>query len=206
MRSSRISKRSFGPTTPFFHSLSLDSPSTMEELYRRADKYSTLEDNIRAASYTVMITAQSGKPTTKGQPEPKGSKNQKRSRDQSERKREPPHFTPLNISYDKLLPFIWDHPDFKWPTPIQYDPTQRNQSLRCDYHRDHGHETNQCRSLKFMVEKLIKIGHRRRYIRETVRVTEAAPAVKRIAVGLELLPKPRPTINYTLGGLTDDQY
>ena len=60
-------RRSFGSTTPFFHSLSLDPFATMEELYRRADKYSTLEDNIRAASQTVMITAQSDKPTTKGQ-------------------------------------------------------------------------------------------------------------------------------------------
>ena len=59
-------RRSFGSTTPFFHSLSLDPPTTMEELYRRADKYSTLEDNIRAASQTMMITAQRGKPTTKG--------------------------------------------------------------------------------------------------------------------------------------------
>ena len=40
-------RSSFGPTTLFFHSLSLDPPGTMEELYRRADKYSTLEDNIR---------------------------------------------------------------------------------------------------------------------------------------------------------------
>ena len=50
-------RRSFGPTTPFFQSLSLDLPVTMEELYRRADKFSTLEDNIRAASQTIMITA-----------------------------------------------------------------------------------------------------------------------------------------------------
>ena len=51
-------RRSFGPSTPFFHSLSLDSPITMEELYRRADKYSKLEDNIHAAAQTVMITTQ----------------------------------------------------------------------------------------------------------------------------------------------------
>ena len=50
-------RRSFGPTTPFFQSLSLDPPATMEKLYRQADKFSTLEDNIRAASQTVMITA-----------------------------------------------------------------------------------------------------------------------------------------------------
>ena len=68
-------QRSYGPTTPFFHSLSLDPPATMEELYRRADKYSMLENNIRAASQTVMITAQSSKSATKGQFEQKGSQS-----------------------------------------------------------------------------------------------------------------------------------
>ena len=112
----------------------------------------------------------------------------------------------MNISYDKLLPLIRDHLDFKWPTPIQSDPAQRNQSLRCDYHKDHGHETNRCRSLKFMVEKLIRAGHLRRYIRETVRIAEAAPMVERRAVGVELHLELRPTINYILGGPIDDRY
>ena len=85
-------RRSFGPTTPFFQSLSLDPPLIMEELYRRADICSTLEDNIRAASQTVMITAQNTKPAKKGEPEQKRNqtKDQKRSQEQSERKREPP--------------------------------------------------------------------------------------------------------------------
>ena len=150
-------RRSFRLTTPFFQSLSLDPPATMEELYRRADKYSTLEDNIRVASQTVMITAQSDKPTTKSQPEQKASqgKSQKRSQEQPENKRDPPQFTPLNISYDRLLPLIRDHPEFKWPPPMLANPDQRNRSLRCDYHRDHGHETNQCQGLKFMIKRLI---------------------------------------------------
>ena len=42
-------------------SLSLDSLATMEELYRRADRYSMLEDNIHAVTQTVMITNQSTK-------------------------------------------------------------------------------------------------------------------------------------------------
>ena len=101
-------RRSFGPTTPFFQSLSLDLPLTMEELYRRADRYSTLEDNIRAASQTLMITTQNNKSIKKGQPEQKGSqtKDQKCSREQSERKREPPQFTPLNIPYNRLSPLF----------------------------------------------------------------------------------------------------
>ena len=85
-------RRSFGSTTPFFQSLSLNPPITMEQLYRRADKYSILEDNIRATSQTVMIIAQSGKDATKSQPKQKGSqsKGQKRPPEQSEKKRDPP--------------------------------------------------------------------------------------------------------------------
>ena len=141
----------------------------MEELYRRADRYSTLEDNIRATTQTVMITNQ---PTEKDKSTGKKLSNKgqngdgKRPRDQSQKRREPSQFTLLNISYERLLPLIHDLPDFKWPTPIQTDPAQRNKSLRCDYHRDHGHETNRCRSLKFLVEKLIKAGHLRRYLKE----------------------------------------
>ena len=52
-------RRSFGPSTSFFHSLSLDPSGTMEELYRWADRYSTLEDNIRSATQIVMITSKS---------------------------------------------------------------------------------------------------------------------------------------------------
>ena len=72
-------RRSFGPTTPFFQSLSLDPPATMKELYRRVDKFSTMEHNIRAASQTIMITAQSGKPTAKGMSKQKTAKAKARS-------------------------------------------------------------------------------------------------------------------------------
>ena len=141
-------QRSFGPTTPFFQSLSLDPPATMEELYRRADKFSTLEDNIWVASQTVMITTKSNKLTAKGPSEPKSSQNkgQKRPDGQAEKRKEPPppQFTPHNIAYDWFLPFIRDLLDFKRSPPMRAGPNQRNRSLRCDYHRDHGHETNHC--------------------------------------------------------------
>ena len=180
----------------------------MEELYRRADKYSTLEDNIRATSQTVMITAQNSKEATKGPPEQKWSqnKNQKRSQEQADKKRDLPQFTLLNIPYDRLLPLIRDHPDFKWPSPMRATPDQRNRSLRCDYHRDHNHETNRYQSLKFLVEKFIWTGHLKRYIQEPTRGTETAPAADKAIVGAEHPSEPRPTINFILGGPTNDQY
>ena len=68
---------------------------TMEELYRWAYRYSTLEDNIRATTQTLMITNQLAeknrlvgkKPSTfkEGQ-----SRDRKRPRDQSHKRRELP--------------------------------------------------------------------------------------------------------------------
>ena len=76
-------RRSFAPTTPFFQSLSLDLPAMMEELYRRADRYLMLEDNIRVVTQTVMITSKpAGSSNLEGKktPEPREGqgKNQKR--------------------------------------------------------------------------------------------------------------------------------
>ena len=74
-------KRSFMPSTPFFHSLSLDPPTTMKELYRQADRYSTLEDNIRVATQTVMLISKlfgSIKPKGKKLPEPREGQGKNR--------------------------------------------------------------------------------------------------------------------------------
>ena len=85
-------------------------------------------------------------------------------------------------------------------------PDQRNRSLRCEYHRDHGHETNHCQSLKFLVEKLIRAGHLRRYIREPTRRVAVTPTADRVVVDIEHASGPRPAINFILGGPADSQY
>ena len=56
------------------------------------------------------------------------------------------------------------------------------------------------------MERLIKADYLRRYVRETTSGAKAAPVVERITTSAELPPKPRPTINYILGGPIDDQY
>ena len=153
-----------------------------------------------------MKTTHSGKPATKGSSEQKNGQNkgQKCPVGQPKKRKEP--FTPLNIAYGRLLPLIRDLPDFKWPPPMRAAPDQRNRSLRCDYHRDHGHETNHYQILKFLMEKLIRDGHLRRYIREPTRGVEFAPTADRVVVNIEHASGSRPAINFILGGPTDCQY
>ena len=45
----QIFKRSIGSSTPFFESLAKKSSATMNDLFRRADKYSMLEDDVWVA-------------------------------------------------------------------------------------------------------------------------------------------------------------
>ena len=130
-----------------------------------------LENNIHAATQTIMITSQpieGNKSFGKKSSESKEgqSRDQKRSPNQSQKKRELPQLNSLNVSYERLFPIIHDFLEFKWPAPILTDSSQRNKSLQCNYHRYHGYETKNCRSQKFLVEKLIKARHFKRYIKE----------------------------------------
>ena len=51
----QIFKRSICPSTPFFESLAKKPPSTMDDLFRRANKYSMLEDDVRVATQQILV-------------------------------------------------------------------------------------------------------------------------------------------------------
>ncbi|XP_028071286.1 uncharacterized protein LOC114273694 [Camellia sinensis] len=52
------------------------------------------------------------------------------------------------------------------------DPARRNQKLRCTYHQDRGHMTQNCRALKQHLEDLVAAGHLRDYIDQDKEVAE----------------------------------
>ena len=56
------------------------------------------------------------------------------------------------------------------------------------------------------MERLIKVGHLRRYVQETVRGAETAPVGERIEASAQIPLEPWPTINYILGDLVNNKY
>ncbi|RVW96523.1 hypothetical protein CK203_029647 [Vitis vinifera] len=84
------------------------------------------------------------------------------------------------------------------------DPTKRDRNRKCVYHKEHGHTTEQCKSLHYLVEKLIKVGHLKQYVhsrvksRETSQNSATASPIAFVA--------PRFMINYIHGGLLDEEY
>lgn len=57
----QIFKRSICPWTPFFEFLAKKPPTTMDDLFQRANKYSMLEYDVQAATQQVLITGQAAK-------------------------------------------------------------------------------------------------------------------------------------------------
>ena len=59
---------------------------------------------------------------------------------------------------------IKDDPSLKWPKKMKGDPNKRNRNKYCRFHRDHGHDTDECFDLKQQIENLIRQGKLRNFL------------------------------------------
>ncbi|KAL6330563.1 hypothetical protein AAG906_040494 [Vitis piasezkii] len=138
----------------------------MDNLFRRANKYSMLEDNVRTATQQVLVTSQ-----------PVRNDSAKSSKTTSQR---------------------------RWPETIKTDPTKRDWSRKCAYHKEHDHTTKQCKSLHYLVEKLIRVGHLKQYICSKWR--RARTNQDPDAQTLTASTTPRAMINYIHGEPVNEEY
>ena len=99
---------------------------------------------------------------------------------------------------------IQDLSDFRCPRPIRTDPSKRDHSNKCAYHKEHGHTTERCRSLHYLVERLIKAGHLMQYLCSEARVRDTPQnhdsETSRTPIG------PKAVINYIHRGPLDKEY
>ena len=200
----QIFKRSICPGTPFFKSLAKKPPTTMDDLFRRASKYSMLEDDVRAATQQILVAGQTYRTGAE-----RSSKLLDRSRPSERRQGEPsrpelPPLTPLSISYEKLLPMIQDLSGFRWPGPLRTDPAKRDHCQKCAYHKEHGHTMKTCRSLQYLVERPIKVGHLKQYLCSDARGRDTPR--NRDSGSLRTPISPKAIINYIHGGPLDEEY
>ena len=74
------------------------------------------------------------------------------------------NYTPLNAPLDQVLMQIKDDPSLKWPKKMKGDPNKRNKNKYCRFHKDHGHDTNECYDLKQQIKNLIRQGKLRYFV------------------------------------------
>ncbi|RVW48332.1 hypothetical protein CK203_069636 [Vitis vinifera] len=199
----QIFKRSICPGTPFFESLAKKPPTTMDDLFRRANKYSMLEDDVRAATQQVLVAGRASRDDADRHAKPPDRpKPVDRRKDGPSRPDRPP-ITPLSVSYEKLLPMIQGLSDFRWPRPLETDLHERpQQEMRLpqrpwSYNRDMSVPP-------VSVERLIKAGHLKQYLRSDTGGRDASQHHNSGAPRAPVAPKA--VINYINGGPSDEEY
>ena len=99
---------------------------------------------------------------------------------------------------------IRDLSDFRWLEPIKTNQVKRDRSKKCAYHKDHAYTIEQCRSLLYLVERLIRAGHLKQYIHIVGGQKEMAWDLAVQAPTTSTAP--RVVINYIHRGHIDEKY
>ena len=132
----------------------------MAELVHSAQNFMNAEDGIIAKKRkrSKRIEANPNRHSEQGSRPKKGRTEERKDRDNkkpgsSTRNQQ---YTPLNMPLEQVLMQIKDDPSLKWPEKMKGNPNKRNRNKYCRFHRDHGHDTNECFDLKQQIENLIR--------------------------------------------------
>ena len=75
------------------------------------------------------------------------------------------NFTLLNTPLSEILMQVRSEGHLrKAPPPLRTPPEKRDKRKYCDYHCDHGHNTDECQQLRLAIEDLIQMGHLEKYV------------------------------------------
>ena len=168
------------PDTHFWDKLQKDECKSLVEFYRCADKIIRLE--------TTREAIQVGKPTPAEKINDNGKKQKNRDRRPSPKKtnkkpKAPDQRVPQPLSgkFTNYTDLVSSRKDifmvaerkgvFKRPDPLCGDHSKRNQNKYCWFHKDVGHTTEECITLKDEIEKFIH----RRYLQDYINNKRARP-------------------------------
>ena len=84
------------------------------------------------------------------------------------------------------------------------DSAKRDRNIKCAYHKEHEHTTEQCRSLHYLVEKLVRVERLRQYVHSEGKngVTSQSPTTTTPVASTA----PRVVINYIHDGPINEEY
>ncbi|XP_050290483.1 uncharacterized protein LOC126728741 [Quercus robur] len=149
-------------------SLAKNPPKTMAEMLLKAQKCMNAEDALAAIKDVGKLGDKAKKEDDR-----RGQKRERldRRNNDGNRKRDDKgpqtvRFTPLVMPVDKILTQIKDEHNLKWPRPLHSSPNVRDKNKYCQFHKDHDHNTEDCRDLKEQIEELIRKGKLQKYVKK----------------------------------------
>ena len=71
---------------------------------------------------------------------------------------------PFNAPIAQVVMEIKNEKFVKWSGRIKTNPFRRNKNKYCEFHKDHGYNTEDCFQLKEQIADLMKRGYLRKYV------------------------------------------
>ena len=136
----------------FIHKLYEKESQSMAELVYSAQNFMNAEDAIIAKKRKRSKRIE-GNPSHHSEQGPRPKKGWTEERKDRDNKKPGPsawnqQYTPLNVPLKQVLMQIKDDPSLKWPEKMKGNPNKRNRNKYYRFHRDHGHDTDECFDLK----------------------------------------------------------
>ncbi|XP_077249060.1 uncharacterized protein LOC143888478 [Tasmannia lanceolata] len=141
-------------------SIAKKTPSILADLIARAEKYITAEETLAALNLNLSGQNDEKRKVRDEDKNGLGSalklRHDKREprRERSPLRREE-EYAPLNTRREQILIAIQGEKFLTWPQNLWTPGDKRNKSKYCWFHKDHGHDTDECRHLKEEIENLI---------------------------------------------------
>ncbi|XP_065049754.1 uncharacterized protein LOC135679701 [Musa acuminata AAA Group] len=145
----------------FFWSLVERPPTTVPEMLQRGNQFVVAE--------AWMVEKRERPPRVR--PEPARGQQPVASRRRPNRFDPPalaPPLPPLGASRTEIFLQIREKGLLKAPVPMRNPQELADQSKHCRFHRQSGHDTEDCRQLKRQIEELVRGGHLNRYVRRSM--------------------------------------
>ncbi|KAL2253131.1 UNVERIFIED_CONTAM: Retrovirus-related Pol polyprotein from transposon opus [Sesamum indicum] len=143
---------------PFTSALARDPPGDAEQLMALAKKYIDEEEMNAMKDYERREREQLYRRSNDAR-EAGGSKQKQ------EKPKEPKYipkyhnYTPLPMSREKALMMVENADVLKWPRHTRYTPSKKFSNKYCRFHRERGHNTEECFQLKDEIERLVRQGY-----------------------------------------------
>ncbi|XP_077219670.1 uncharacterized protein LOC143853841 [Tasmannia lanceolata] len=142
----------------FRRSIAPQNPHSLADLMAGAEEYLAVEETLAALDSNRRRTSEEKNPT-------KLRRDDKAPRRERSPQRREENYTPVNTSRRSILAAIEGEEFVRWSTRMISKGNKRDKSKYCKFHRDHGHDTDECWQLKEEIELLINRGYLKRYVK-----------------------------------------
>ena len=161
-------------------SISKNPQASMAELLAKIEKYINGEEVLLSKQRSSSTQKEKSRGDKKRERSPKRQGDRDRSLRRSRENRErspirrgnvrdckgppqpelqqrysPRQYTPLTASVSQVLHEVQHERFMRWPSQMKSDPAKRDDTKYCEFHRGHGHRTDDCIQLRKEIEYLI---------------------------------------------------